>query len=88
MFHRSRNPFVESLIGRNESIPQQLSSDGHKGSAKKCLSIHGSEPCVMVLNVLGGGVIVHYDERQRRGMSELYLRFACRSREPFARTRI
>jgi hypothetical protein len=30
---RPRNPFVKLLIGRNESIPQQMSSDVHKGSA-------------------------------------------------------
>lgn len=42
---RPRSLFVELLISRNESIPQQLSSDGHKGSAVERLWIHDSQPC-------------------------------------------
>jgi hypothetical protein len=69
MSHRSRNPFVELLISPispDASNSQQLTSDGHKGSAVVYLSIYDSQPCVLVSNVLEGGVIVQYDECQLR----------------------
>lgn len=71
---RARNPFVELLIGRNESIPQQLSSDGHKGSAVERLWIHDSQPCVFVSKVLDDCVIAQRDENRWRRTAALQLR--------------